>query len=81
MRDYDIDPDDPGKFLTSWEVRGDPGEEREISSTAVKGGSIYTYDKPKENPHSPLRYFCRVGGGFQGFAKRGNALKFERQPL
>ena len=79
FRDYKVNPSDPGVFLSSSEVRGDEYE-REISGESVKGGTVYTYDNPKENPRPELRYFCRVGGGFQGFRLKRSAINFENQP-
>ena len=79
MRDYNIDPADPGHFLTSAEVRGDDYE-REISSAPCKGGTLYTYDKPRENPRPEFKFFCRVGGGFQAFRTRRAAVNHQNQP-
>ena len=70
FRDYKIDPQDSGEFLNSYEI--------EFEFCGENG--IYTFDKVSQNPKPHLKYFCRVGGGYQGFKKKVNARNFLNQP-
>lgn len=70
FRDYKIDSEDSGEFMPSWAVEGDFGGE----------SNIYSFDDEKDNPQPHLKYFCRVGSGYQGFKKKVNARNFLNQP-
>ncbi len=69
FRDYKINPEDSGEFVASYEIE-------EISSE----GQIYYFGKGEINPRPHLKYFCRVGGGYQGFKFKRSANNFLKQP-
>ncbi len=72
FRDYKIDPEDKGEFMAHHEIPDDA----DFSGSC----QIYSFDKKKDNPKPHLKYFCRVGGGYQGFKYKRNANNFLKQP-
>jgi ribosomal protein S6E (S10) len=72
FRDYKIDPDDPGEFVSSEEVR-------DVEFTGGwddSGGQIHKAEDGRR-----LKWLVRVGGGYRAYAEKKNARNFLRQPL
>jgi hypothetical protein len=68
LRDYQIDPEDPGEFVHYDELC-------HFDYSTENG--IMTLDVLKNYPK--LKYFVRVGGGWRGFHKRVNARRYYKQ--
>ena len=68
LRDYPADPEDAGHFINNWELQ-------EIDKSTYLG--ITELDDPVS--YKEYKYFVRVGGGYQAFKKKKNAVRFYKQ--